>query len=265
LNRTDELKRYYLESGISEFLTIKREDDYPDKGMSSLRFKSNEYRIRAIEIWETDNDGFFRIYHGPEIAAELKTRINEIEGNFKSVSTWSDFRGNFEQISKELYAIISNDKVIEVTKQNLVLSRNSAYEGLSLPDVDTSDTDVFGRVFTWKEILTISEDLSEENDLKNVLSKCGVYLQRSIDGKSRYVGSAYGEGGILQRWLKHLNSNGNAKHLNLFVLENGYSDIVFTVLEFTAPEKALEAEKRWKLTLGTQNSGPYDSIRLNNN
>ena len=153
-----------------------------------------------------------------------------------------------------------------------VQTRNRAYEGLVLPDVDVSDTDVLGTGFTWKEIIAIYEDDSEENELKKVLSKPGIYLQRSIDGSARYVGSAYGGGGILERWLAHLVFNGNAKHLNLYVLENGYSSLVFTVLEFfdssDEEEKKsylLKQECRWKQTLGTRNSGPYDGLRLNKN
>jgi hypothetical protein len=139
------------------------------------------------------------------------------------------------------------------------------YEGLALPDVDTADCDVLGRVFTWKEIIAISEDQSESNLLKKELSRCGVYLQRSSDGKSRYVGSAYGDGGLISRWLKHLTSNGDAKHLNLFVLENGYSHILFTVLEFCDASAATTNEMRWKATLGTKHSGIYDGLRLNSN
>ena len=134
-----------------------------------------------------------------------------------------------------------------------------------MPDVDTSDQEVMGRVYTWKEIIAIDEDSAEDNQLKKALSKGGVYLQRSVDGTSRYIGSAYGQGGILSRWLKHLTSNGNAKHLNLYVLDNGYSDVVFTVLEFTGADEALEAEKKWKNVLGTLNNGPYDGYRLNSN
>ena len=97
------------------------------------------------------------------------------------------------------------------------------------------------------------------------MSRSGVYLQRSNDGTSGYVGSAYSVGGILSRWLKHLNSNGDAKHLNLYVLENGHNNLIFTVLEFTNDNDALQTESRWKQTLGTKNTGPYDGIRLNKN
>ena len=42
----------------------------------------------------------------------------------------------------------------------------------------------------------------------------------------------YGEGGIISRWMKHLKSNEDARNLNLFILENGYNEIVFSAIEF---------------------------------
>ena len=54
-----------------------------------------------------------------------------------------------------------------------------------------------------------------------------------------------------------------AKHLNLFILENGYANIEFTVLEIL--DDPLENEQKWKSILGTKNTGPYDGLRLNNN
>ncbi|MDM5309705.1 hypothetical protein [Peribacillus frigoritolerans] len=64
------------------------------------------------------------------------------------------------------------------------------------------------------------------------MSQNGVYIQRSEDGKSRYIGSAYGTGGIIGRWMDHLEFPDNAHHLNLYVLENGYDSILFSVIEF---------------------------------
>jgi hypothetical protein len=233
---------------------------------NSLRYASNQTSLDcAIELWEHFDGRFLRIYHAPEMAKEIKQAISEIPGRFKSIGYAEDFRGDFLHVAKELHAILVGDAAKEAAKANPVLSKSAGYEGLALPDVDTSDNDIFGRVFNWKEILAIHQDDSEGNQLKKSLSKCGVYLQRSHDGAARYVGAALGDGGFIARWVKHLGSNGNAKHLNFFVLENGYNDIVFSVLEITSPESALAAEARWKSVLGTQNAGPYDGLRLNCN
>ena len=68
---------------------------------------------------------------------------------------------------------------IDLAKKNVVLTRNSKYEGLSLPDVDTSDQEVIGRVYTWKEIIAIDEDSAEDNQLKKALSK-GEYICKDL-------------------------------------------------------------------------------------
>ncbi|NOQ36826.1 MAG: hypothetical protein GQ569_13180 [Methylococcaceae bacterium] len=269
MTRIDRLKIIFAESSLSEFFTIKKEDDYPDKKYSSLRFNFNEYRFYAIEIFESSDDGeIFRIYHSNKIAVELKSELDQLQETFHSHKTCADFKGSFDdykKLSKKLHELLSNDGVIEAVRKNLVFAQNNAYEGLELPDIDVSDAEIKGRVFTWKELIAINEDTSDDNKLKQELSQCGVYLQRSLDGKSRYVGSAYGEGGILARWTKHLTSNGHAKHLNLFVLENGYNNICFTVLELTKKDDVLDAESRWKFILGSKNAGAYDGFRLNSN
>ena len=65
--------------------------------------------------------------------------------------------------------------------------------------------------------------------------------------------------------MKHLNSNGDAKHLNLFVLEKGYNELVFSVIEFCDGEDILKKENMWKAILGTVNYGAYNGLQLNNN
>ncbi len=262
--RAESLKKLYEESGLGGLFDIRVEQDYPERNYSAVRLKQNAFRLRAFELWENTKGHFFRIYHG-DVPTAIKAELESYSLHKRSAKNYSDFIGNGEVIFQYFYDLFSSDTTKEIANQNKIYTRNSAYEGLALPDVDTSDTDVLGMEFTWKEIIAISEDESPENELKKVLSQSGVYLQRSSDGVSRYVGSAYSCGGILNRWLKHLNSNGDAKHLNLYVLENGYNNLVFTVLEFTDETLALKAECRWKQTLGTKNTGPYDGLRLNRN
>ena len=237
----------------------------PPKDFTAPRFQSNAYRLRAIEIWEGGGNPWFRIYHGDKISPELKTLIDGLEGFVRKTSTasYTDYFGDPEAIAAAIGNILLDGGAGLAAKTTPILTKNSAYEGLLLPDVDVSDVDVLGRTFTWKELLAIDEDLTGDNALKRTLTQPGVYLQRSPDGKTRYVGSASSDSGILGRWLKHLTSNGHAKHLNLYVLENGYAKVLFTVLEFTSD--TLPAESRWKETLGTRNAGAYDALRLNSN
>lgn len=262
--RSEKLKELYSSSNLGELFEIKIEKDYSERRYSAIRLRQNIFRIRAFELWENNSGSFCRIYHG-DITNVIKAELDAHPEKVRSTQYYSDFVGNEEEIFTFFYNLFSSDTSKKIARQNQIYTRNSAYEGLALPDVDTSESEVLGVEFGWKEIIAISEDESEGNLLKLELSKPGVYLQRSSDGVSRYVGSAYSDGGILNRWLKHLNSNGDAKHLNLYVLENGYSNLVFTVLEFTSDATALQSESRWKKTLGTKNSGPYDGTRLNRN
>lgn len=268
MDRTDELQQIFLSSSLAKLFQVRVVDYYgPQKDYTALRFHPNSFRIRALEIWDRPNpaDSWLRVYHSDKMAAELKQLINGLP-TFRlkgSASYYSDFIGDFQKIAQALGDLLSEDNVLQIVQSNPVVTRNSAYAGLVLPDVDVSDADVLGRIFTWKELIAINEDDSDGNELRKVLTQSGVYLQRSPDGTSRYVGSASGDGGILGRWIRHLTSNGSAKHLNIYVLENGYANVMFTVLEFT--ENVLEAESRWKETLGSRNIGIYDGFRLNSN
>ncbi len=262
-NNLDILRLIYVQSELSNVLSIRREDSLEDH--VSIRFKPNDFRLRAIEIWNHVDGDYFRIYHAPEMADDIQNELIKIEGNFRSLKYAKDYRGDFVQIGTKLGDFVQSETGVELARAHPILAKGYGYEGLVLPDVDTSDADVLGRIFNWREVIAIFQDESVENELRIVLSHCGSYLQRSVDGAARYVGSAYGEGGILARWMRHLNSNGDAKHLNFYVLEKGYEDLVFTVLEFTPPELARASESRWKKSLGTANNGPYDGIRLNSN
>ena len=262
--RIEKLQDLYVNSGLNKLFEIRIEHDYPEKKFSAIRLKQNIFRIRSFELWENNKGCFIRIYHG-NIPESIKSELGSYPNQIRSTKHYTDFEGNEEEIFSYFTNLLSSDISKNIALKNQVYTRNSAYEGLALPDVDTSESNVLGMEFTWKEIIAISEEPSDENHLKKALSQSGVYLQRSSDGVSRYVGSAYSDGGILNRWLKHLNSNGDAKHLNLYVLENGYNNLVFTVLEFTSDHNALQTESRWKQTLGTKNIGPYDGVRLNKN
>lgn len=264
MDRHDHLLKIYSQSKLSTLFEVKKEEN--NAGYSSIRLMPNIFRIYAFEQFSAKGSKpeFVRIYHG-KIPSEIKEELTSIDGKIKSTSGAIDFCGDFLKIYRNFYEILSSDTSYDAAARNKTYTKNSAFEGLELPDIDVSDNEVLGVEFSWKEVVSINENSSDNNTLKKELSKPGIYLQRSRNGCARYVGSAYSDGGILARWMKHLGSNGDAKHLNLFVLENGYNDIVFTVLEFCKVEEALKREQRWKATLGSKNSGPYDGFRLNSN
>lgn len=256
-------------SGLDSMFELKEKDDHTaeNKPWVSYRVKANMYKIRAFELWGTSDDYFLRIYHAPNIIKTLKDSLGSFSETITSKQHMVDFKTeDYDGLASKLQALFMLEEIQAECRENSRFSRTSRFEGLELPDVDFSLDDVLGQTFTWREIIAIWENDSEENQLKKVLSKKGIYIQRSEDGKSRYIGSAYGSEGMIGRWMNHLNSNG-AQHLNLFVLESGYNEILFSVIEFTdgSDSEIIQKESKWKRTLGTINYGPYNGIQLNNN
>ena len=265
----NQLKSILEESGLSQLFEVKGVDDrtnFPNPHVA-YRVQFNLYRIRAFELWGDVNVFKFRIYHGSKLHPVLKERLIQVPGAKNSTNYKIDYEiDDYVALAKMIKDILQENDIVEICKTTSDVAKISQFEGLVLKDIDVTDATVLGRPLDWSQIIAIFEDDSEENVLKEELSKGGVYLQRSKDGASRYVGSAYGSGGILGRWMKHLTSNGNAHHLNLFVLENGYNAIEFLVLELHDDvADIMQREVIWKKTLATVNRGPYNSIQLNRN
>lgn len=264
----DILEDILSKSELSTLFTLKTKDDNTGEENPHIayRVKPNIYRIRAFELWGNKNDFYFRIYHSKKISDKLKERLTSVPGVTRNIKNVIDYKSSdYIQMAITIKNILLNNEIIYECKNSNTLARTSKFEGLDLPDIDTSQDEVMGQTFTWREIISIWEDDSEDNKLKKILSRNGIYVQRSKDGKSRYIGSAYGGDGIIGRWMKHLSSNGDAQHLSLFILENGYNELIFSVIEFCDREDIIQRENMWKQILGTINYGPYNGIQLNNN
>jgi len=264
----DILEEILNKSGIASLFILRVKDDNTglDTPHVSYRVRPNIYRIRAFELWGNKDDLYFRIYHSKKINGSLKEQLSSVDGVVKSIRNVIDYKSNdYIQLATMVKNILLNNEIINECKNSSTLAKTSRFEGLELPDVDTSIEDVIGQVFTWRDIISIWEDDTEDNNLLKALSRSGIYIQRSKDGKSRYIGSAYGNDVIIGRWMKHLNSNGDAQHLNLFILENGYNEIVFSVIEFYEENDIIQRENLWKQILGTINYGPYNGLQLNSN
>ncbi|WGX74991.1 hypothetical protein QJS64_12855 [Paraclostridium bifermentans] len=251
----DMLQTILNESGIKSIFEFKKLDDMSNNSSPYVcyKVKNNIYRIRSFELYKSNNLIRFRVKLSKHVDNVLKNNLNELSRVVSNAQRYVDFEADaldkFIDIGKNIKSILDNNDIIESCKNSAPRATTSQFEGLDLPDIDTSQDDVIGQTFTWRDIISIWEDDSEDNKLKQALSQNGIYIQRSKDGKSRYVGSAYGEGGIIARWMKHLNSNGDAQHLNLFILENGYNEIVFSVLELYDGEDIIQKKVCGKILL----------------
>ncbi|MGL5695043.1 MAG: GIY-YIG nuclease family protein [Peptostreptococcaceae bacterium] len=268
----EKLEYILKKSGLGSMFELKsiHPDHYSNSGVQ-YRVKTNIYRIRSFDLYITSGKIRFLIRHSEKMDSILKDTLNEIKEVASNAKGYVDFLSEsieeYAVIASKVKLLLEDSSIIENCNKNKPRAITSKFEGLDLSDIDTSISDVMGQTFTWKDIISIWEDNSEENELKKVLSENGIYIQRSKDGKRRYIGSAYGEHGIIGRWMKHLESNGDAQHLNLFVLENGYNEIVFSVIEFCDEDKdsIIQIENKWKNILGSINCGAYNGIQLNRN
>ncbi len=265
----NELEKLLVESEIINLFTIKNTvDNSNDINDPFVRYnlKTNQYRIRAFILKGSIDDNILVVYHSKLVNSKLKEALSNLGNIVRNTVYVVEYKVEDKlNFLKTIKNILDDSEIIKSCFENRLTSRTPRFEGLDLPDVDTTFIDVMGQTYTWRDIIAISEDNSEENSLKKILSQKGIYIQRSVDGTSRYIGSASGEGGILARWMKHLMSNGDARHLNLFILENGYNSVVFSVIEFYDSDDILQRENKWKEILGTINYGPYNGKQLNNN
>lgn len=266
----DVLEPILTTSGLASMFTLKERYDKTNESTPWVKYsvKPNFYKIRAFELWDNEPKRFFRIYHAPDMNEYLKNTLMSLPEVVKKGTYYIDFQAaDYLQIATNIAEILASEEIIQESKATSRLAHTSRFEGLELPDVDVSQEEVLGQTFSWREIIAIWEDNSEQNNLKKVLSQNGIYIQRSEDGKSRYIGSAYGTGGIIGRWMTHLGFLGDAHHLNLYILENGYNSITFSVIEFMegTNSEIIQKESMWKKTFGTINKGPYNGIQLNKN
>ncbi len=100
-------------------------------------------------------------------------------------------------------------------------------------------------------------------DWKSALESIkGVYMLSNTENGKRYIGSAYGDGGIWSRWSQYCaDGHGGNKELRILVEQKGYDYIErnfkFTLLEihpmFTSDEAIILRESYWKEVMMSRN------------
>lgn len=96
----------------------------------------------------------------------------------------------------------------------------------------------------------------------------GIYCLTNTDNGKLYIGSASGQGGILQRWKNYLDTShgGNKKLIRLYDKEGEHyfvKHFTFTLLEYFGlnydPDKIKDRERYWKKCLDTVENGYNDN------
>ncbi|MEQ6853269.1 hypothetical protein AAHH17_02235 [Lysinibacillus capsici] len=210
----DVLEPILIKGGLASMFELRVKDDHTleTRPWVAYRVKTNFYKIRSFELWNNEPKRFFRIYHAADINENLYSTLTSLSGVIKKTKDYIDYQTDFVQLAISIAEVLASKEIIKECKATSRLAHTSKFEGLELPDVDVSQEIVIGQTFSWREVIAIWEDNSEDNKIKQVLSQNGVYIQRSEDGKSRYIGSAYSQDGIIGRWMKHLGFLGDAHH-----------------------------------------------------
>ena len=148
----------------------------------------------------------------------------------------------------DLKTFIDKAEVIEILPEEYEAITFNGYKNVRLKFKDL------------KLILETNKYNSYKEMLKNIK---GIYcITDPNDGKT-YIGSAYGEEGIAQRWdcYKNTENGGNKMLIDLIEEkdENYFDNMIFTLVEYfdlSTPEKEIiERENYWKVTFGSRIDG----------
>lgn len=124
-------------------------------------------------------------------------------------------------------------------------------------------------IFTFEDLQNIIDDMGEglyEEHWRTLSSVKGVYLiVDTTDGK-QYIGSAYGDKGILGRWMSYVKTHhgGNKELIRLLdEAPERYKKFRFTILkifsEGASDKEVIDAETLYKAKLGTNEFGLNDN------
>ena len=183
-------------------------------------------------------------------------------GIFEIINTFSD---RYEvRLCDEYKEFIGRLKVKNInTKRGSAFNFENHYERIEV--VELLDKPYSAHVFPGYEWLNCSfaviKNVMEKQSIewKTALSKVkGIYMLTDATNGKRYIGSAYGDGGVWSRWGDYCNNgHGGDKGLVELVNEKGYDYIArnfqFTLLEIysmvTTDEYVISRENYWKTVM----------------
>ena len=177
-----------------------------------------------------------------EILEELKPFFGRLIIKYKKGNTFSRYVFNFENI-------INDCVVKEILSCPYDGEQFKGYDSVFLPYRQLND------IFKGKIMRSYNDALQQIK---------GVYCLTNTENGKLYIGSAYGSGGVYERWGDYLNTkHGDNKKLILLHKEKGEKyfeeNFTFTLLEYYGmhydENKILQRENYWKDCLNTRKNG----------
>lgn len=210
-------------------------------------FKEGQITLGFIRI--KNNNNSWLLFHVGRVTKDLNLQ-NTIGYEYEVLSEYDKYLGRL---------------IIEFknTTQNMIRNARSVidecYVSQILPDI--FDNDIFPGYdnvnISWEELSRVVQKESWKTALQN---QKGVYLITDISKGKMYVGSAYGEKMLLQRWTEYVkNVHGGNQELKNIDVESMKKNFRYSILEIykcsTDNKIILQRESWWKELLLTRKFG----------
>lgn len=217
---------------------------------SKKSYKDGQTTIGLIRI--KPNEDLWLLVHIGKITKDLN-KFNDVGYEFEVLEQYRKYFGR---------VIVKYKNTSQTLIRNAHTIINDCEIHQILPDI--FDNDLFPGYenvnISWKELIRVIDKESWKTALQN---QKAVYLITDISNGKKYVGSAYAENMLLNRWQNYIKSrhggNVQLKLLSKEHIENNFRYSILDIFKSTTDDNViLSRESWWKDTLLTRKFG-YNS------
>jgi len=190
---------------------------------------------------------------------DLQPRHLDLLERYKLPDVWSKDHDHYDLLLTNKMHDLKQRLVIDWGKSTVswVQTKDKNIVEIRSPNSIGAFTSYDGILLSFADLRRLVHDTESNAVWINALSSVnGVYLVKHTRDGRLYVGSAYGKGGILQRWTSYANT-GHAGNMRLKGLDP--NNFEFSLLEITpstmSADDVIARENRWKECLGTREFG----------
>lgn len=210
-------------------------------------YKNGQITLGFIRI--KSNENFWLLFHIGKITKDLNI-LNGVGYEYETLYEYEKYFGRL---------IIK----FKNTSQNMIRNAESVLEDCEVDQIlpDIFDNDIFPGYdkvnISWKELSRVLEKDTWKTALQN---QKGVYLITDTYNGKIYVGSAYGDDMILNRWKSYVKtghgSNKELKGLDFNHIKKYFRYSILDIFKSTTDIQAIiERENWWKETLLSRRFG----------
>ena len=210
-------------------------------------YKEGQTTIGFIRI--ESNENLWLLFHIGKITKDLNIQ-NAVGYEYETLTKYEKYFGRIIVRFKN-------------KSQNMVRKAESVIDDCEIAQIlpDIFDNDIFPGYdnvnISWSKL---SRVITKDNWKTALRNQKGVYLITDISNGKMYVGSAYGDEMILNRWKSYIKTgNGGNKELKKLKFEHIKNNFRYSILDIfkstTDKEIILKRESWWKETLLSRKFG----------